>query len=104
MPPTVAAAAVNEIAAQVEVEAGTEAAQVALVIAKRQAPEIPADNGCTIFRYGSFSTDLQIVRKSFPAVMHVCGPRLKLCEHNASRQCKDNLKSDISDDHRAVAT
>ncbi|XP_031423007.1 premelanosome protein a [Clupea harengus] len=62
VPPTVAAAAVNEIAAQVEVEAGTEAAQVALVIAKRQAPEIPADNGCTIFRYGSFSTDLQIVQ------------------------------------------
>lgn len=65
VPPTVAAAAVNEIGAEVEVEAGTEAAQVALVIAKRQAPEIlPADNGCTIFRYGSFSTDLQIVRKS----------------------------------------
>ncbi|XP_062400941.1 premelanosome protein a [Sardina pilchardus] len=62
VPPTVAAA-VNEIGAEVEVEAGMVAAQVALVIAKRQAPELPpTENGCNIFRYGSFSTDLQIVQ------------------------------------------
>ncbi|XP_076124799.1 premelanosome protein a [Alosa pseudoharengus] len=62
VPPTVAAV-VNEIGAEVEVEAGTEVAQVALVIAKRQAPELPpAENGCNVFRYGSFSTDLQIVQ------------------------------------------
>ncbi|KAL2091362.1 hypothetical protein ACEWY4_013625 [Coilia grayii] len=62
VPPTAAAAAVNEIGAQVEVEVGTEAAQMALVVAKRQAPEMPADNGCNIVRYGSFSTELQIVQ------------------------------------------
>ncbi|XP_030634088.1 premelanosome protein a [Chanos chanos] len=59
---TAAPAAVNEIAAGVEVEAGTEAAPVALVVAKRQAPEMPADGNCMIYRYGSFSTTLDVVQ------------------------------------------
>uniref|UniRef100_A0A665TLJ1 Premelanosome protein a n=1 Tax=Echeneis naucrates TaxID=173247 RepID=A0A665TLJ1_ECHNA len=64
---TVAAAeqpAVEEEAApaegevQAEVEADT--AQVALVIAKRQAPELTAD--CMVYRYGSLATSLDVVQ------------------------------------------
>ncbi|KAM9813770.1 premelanosome protein a [Neosynchiropus ocellatus] len=59
---------VNEVAATVapaepEVEgeaAPTEAAEVALVIAKRQAPELTAD--CMVYRYGSLSTTIDVVQ------------------------------------------
>uniref|UniRef100_A0A3B4BQ48 PKD domain-containing protein n=1 Tax=Pygocentrus nattereri TaxID=42514 RepID=A0A3B4BQ48_PYGNA len=55
-----AAATQNEIVAVME--AGTEAPQVSLVIAKRQAPEMPAEGNCMIYRYGSFSTTLDVVQ------------------------------------------
>ncbi|KAG9353429.1 hypothetical protein JZ751_018025 [Albula glossodonta] len=50
--PTVGAAA----------EAEVQTAQVPLLVAKRQAPEMAADGGCSIYRYGSFSTALDIVQ------------------------------------------
>lgn len=37
-------------------------AQVALVVAKRQAPELTAD--CMVYRYGSLATSVDVVRKS----------------------------------------
>uniref|UniRef100_A0A4W4F396 PKD domain-containing protein n=1 Tax=Electrophorus electricus TaxID=8005 RepID=A0A4W4F396_ELEEL len=39
-----------------------EAAQVALVITKRQVPQMPAEGNCMIHRYGSLSTTLNIVQ------------------------------------------
>uniref|UniRef100_A0A8D2ZSD1 PKD domain-containing protein n=1 Tax=Scophthalmus maximus TaxID=52904 RepID=A0A8D2ZSD1_SCOMX len=62
---TVAAAeqpAGEEEAAPVEVEAEveTDPAQVALVVAKRQAPELTAD--CMVYRYGSLATSLDVVQ------------------------------------------
>ncbi|KAG1931103.1 melanocyte protein PMEL [Pimephales promelas] len=53
-------AAVSE--PEAEPVAGTEETQAALVIAKRQAPEIPAEANCVIYRYGSFSTTLTVVQ------------------------------------------
>ncbi|XP_052466342.1 melanocyte protein PMEL-like isoform X1 [Carassius gibelio] len=53
-------ATVSELEA--ELVAGTEATQAALVIAKRQAPEMPAEENCMIYRYGSFSTTLTVVQ------------------------------------------
>ena len=50
-----------EVAAEVEVTAENEPAQVALVLTKRQAPEAPAD--CTVYRYGSLATSLEIIRE-----------------------------------------
>lgn len=50
---------------EAELVAGTEATQAALVIAKRQAPEMPAEENCMIYRYGSFSTTLTVVREYF---------------------------------------
>lgn len=47
----------DEIQAEVE----TDAAQVALVIAKRQAPELTAD--CMVYRYGSLATSVDVIRK-----------------------------------------
>ncbi|MED6267979.1 hypothetical protein CHARACLAT_017604 [Characodon lateralis] len=55
---TEAEAVPDEGEVQGEVEA--EAAQVALVIAKRQAPELTAD--CTINRYGSLATSVDVVQ------------------------------------------
>uniref|UniRef100_A0A671PM30 Melanocyte protein PMEL-like n=1 Tax=Sinocyclocheilus anshuiensis TaxID=1608454 RepID=A0A671PM30_9TELE len=52
--PTGDAATVSELEA--------EATQAALVIAKRQAPEMPAETNCMIYRYGSFSTTLTVVQ------------------------------------------
>ncbi|MGH0145114.1 UNVERIFIED_CONTAM: hypothetical protein FKN15_068006 [Acipenser sinensis] len=43
------------------VEAGTEAAEVPLIVAKRQAPAA-AEESCLIYRYGSFSTGIDIVQ------------------------------------------
>ncbi|KTG31497.1 hypothetical protein cypCar_00024339 [Cyprinus carpio] len=53
-------ATVSELEA--ELVAGTEATQAALIIAKRQAPEMPTETNCMIYRYGSFSTTLTVVR------------------------------------------
>uniref|UniRef100_A0A673JV74 PKD domain-containing protein n=1 Tax=Sinocyclocheilus rhinocerous TaxID=307959 RepID=A0A673JV74_9TELE len=53
-------ATVSELEA--ELVAGTEATQAALIIAKRQAPEMPAEKNCMIYRYGSFSTTLTVVQ------------------------------------------
>ncbi|XDV52148.1 hypothetical protein PO909_020908 [Leuciscus waleckii] len=53
-------AAVSE--SEAEPVAGTEETQVALVIAKRQAPEMPAETNCMIYRYGSFSTTLTVIQ------------------------------------------
>ena len=52
------------VAAEGEVQAEVEAepAQVALVLAKRQAPELTAD--CMVYRYGSVATAVDVVRKS----------------------------------------
>ncbi|KAL0978256.1 hypothetical protein UPYG_G00168070 [Umbra pygmaea] len=53
----------------VEVDGGTEAeieadtgVQVALVVAKRQAPELPVADGCVVYRYGSFSTVVDVIQ------------------------------------------
>ncbi|KAI1891069.1 hypothetical protein AGOR_G00160110 [Albula goreensis] len=46
----------------VAAEAEVQTAQVPLLVAKRQAPEMAADGGCSIYRYGSFSTALDIVQ------------------------------------------
>ncbi|XP_067243601.1 premelanosome protein a [Chanodichthys erythropterus] len=53
-------AAVSELEA--ELVAGTEATQATLVIAKRQAPEMPAETNCVIYRYGSLSTTLTVIQ------------------------------------------
>ncbi|XP_067287593.1 premelanosome protein a [Pseudorasbora parva] len=53
-------ATVSELEA--ELVPGTEATQAALVIAKRQAPEMPAETNCVIYRYGSFSTTLTVIQ------------------------------------------
>ncbi|KAG7264768.1 hypothetical protein CRUP_007094, partial [Coryphaenoides rupestris] len=47
-----------EVAVEVEVEA--EPAQVALVLTKRQAPELTAD--CNVYRYGSLATTVDIIQ------------------------------------------
>ncbi|XP_045885437.1 melanocyte protein PMEL-like isoform X3 [Micropterus dolomieu] len=61
---TAAPAAGDEVAvpAESEVQAEVEAdpAQVALVLAKRQAPELTAD--CMIYRYGSLATTVDVVQ------------------------------------------
>uniref|UniRef100_A0A1A8CFE7 Premelanosome protein a n=1 Tax=Nothobranchius kadleci TaxID=1051664 RepID=A0A1A8CFE7_NOTKA len=46
--------------AEVQVEVEADPAQVALVVAKRQAPELTAD--CTIYRYGSLATSVDVVQ------------------------------------------
>uniref|UniRef100_A0A3B4TIP3 Premelanosome protein a n=1 Tax=Seriola dumerili TaxID=41447 RepID=A0A3B4TIP3_SERDU len=56
VPEEAAAPAEGEV--QAEVEADT--AQVALVVAKRQAPELTAD--CMVYRYGSIATSLDVVQ------------------------------------------
>lgn len=53
----------SEVAAEAEIESGTET-QVVLVVAKRQVPELTATDNCMIYRYGSFSTSVDVVRKS----------------------------------------
>ncbi|XP_041836617.1 premelanosome protein a [Melanotaenia boesemani] len=57
-----AAGEVEVVPAEGEVQTEVEAdpAQVALVVAKRQAPELTAD--CTIYRYGSIATSVEIVQ------------------------------------------
>ncbi|XP_065098025.1 premelanosome protein a [Paramisgurnus dabryanus] len=56
---SVSEATVSEIAA--DLETVTEATQATLIIAKRQAPEMPAES-CFIYRYGSFSKTVDIVQ------------------------------------------
>ncbi|XP_029007442.1 premelanosome protein a isoform X2 [Betta splendens] len=51
-----AAPAEDEVVAEVE----TDPAQVALVVAKRQAPELDVD--CTVYRYGSLATSVDVVQ------------------------------------------
>lgn len=53
-----AVAAEGEVQAEVE----TDPAQVALVLVKRQAPELTAD--CMVYRYGSLATSVDVVRES----------------------------------------
>ncbi|XP_020330294.1 protein QNR-71-like [Oncorhynchus kisutch] len=60
-PAAVSAPVESEVAAEAEIEAGTET-QVALVVAKRQAPELTAADNCMIYRYGSFSTAVDVVQ------------------------------------------
>ncbi|XP_047438190.1 premelanosome protein a isoform X2 [Mugil cephalus] len=60
---TVAAAGEEEVApaeGEVQVEVEAEPAQVALVLAKRQAPELTAD--CTVYRYGSLATSVDVIQ------------------------------------------
>ncbi|XP_026162875.1 premelanosome protein a isoform X2 [Mastacembelus armatus] len=45
---------------EVQAEVETDPAQVALVIAKRQAPELTAD--CMVYRYGSLATSVDVVQ------------------------------------------
>lgn len=47
---------------EVQAEVETDPAQVALVVAKRQAPELTAD--CTVYRYGTLATSVEVVRES----------------------------------------
>nr|XP_043878799.1 premelanosome protein a isoform X2 [Solea senegalensis] len=58
----VATAAAAEQAAEGEVQAEVEAdpAQIALVVAKRQAPELTAD--CMVYRYGSLAATVDVVQ------------------------------------------
>ncbi|XP_024231867.1 protein QNR-71-like [Oncorhynchus tshawytscha] len=60
-PAAVTAPVESEVAAEVEIESGTET-QVALVVAKRQVPELTATDNCMIYRYGSFSTSVDVVQ------------------------------------------
>ncbi|XP_023852560.1 premelanosome protein a [Salvelinus sp. IW2-2015] len=60
-PAAVTAPVESEVAAEAEIEADTET-QVALVVAKRQAPELTAADNCMIYRYGSFSTAVDVVQ------------------------------------------
>uniref|UniRef100_A0A4W5LIE9 Premelanosome protein a n=1 Tax=Hucho hucho TaxID=62062 RepID=A0A4W5LIE9_9TELE len=60
-PAAVTAPVESEVAAEAEIEADTET-QVTLVVAKRQAPELTAANNCMIYRYGSFSTAVDVVQ------------------------------------------
>ncbi|XP_014022722.2 premelanosome protein a [Salmo salar] len=60
-PAAVSAPVESEVAAEAEIEANTET-QVALVVAKRQAPELTAADNCMIYRYGSFSTAVDVVQ------------------------------------------
>ncbi|XP_055770012.1 protein QNR-71-like isoform X1 [Salvelinus fontinalis] len=60
-PATVTAPVEREVAAEAEIEADTET-QVVLVVAKRQVPELPATENCMIYRYGSFSTSVDVVQ------------------------------------------
>ncbi|XP_067443750.1 premelanosome protein a [Thunnus thynnus] len=45
---------------EVQAEVETDTAQVALVVAKRQAPELTAD--CMVYRYGSLATSVDVVQ------------------------------------------
>ncbi|KAM7422364.1 hypothetical protein PAMA_010428 [Pampus argenteus] len=45
---------------EVQAEVETDAPQVALVLAKRQAPELTAD--CMVYRYGSIATSVDVVQ------------------------------------------
>ncbi|XP_040060033.2 premelanosome protein a [Gasterosteus aculeatus] len=60
--PAPAEQAAEAVAAEAEVQAEVEVdpAQVALVVAKRQAPELPAD--CMVYRYGSLATSVVVVQ------------------------------------------
>ncbi|CAB1353874.1 unnamed protein product [Coregonus sp. 'balchen'] len=60
-PAAVTAPVESEVAAEAEIEAGTET-QVALVVAKRQVPEFTVTDDCMIYRYGSFSTSVDVVQ------------------------------------------
>ncbi|KAM3622319.1 uncharacterized protein V6R79_023118 [Siganus canaliculatus] len=57
-----AAPAEEAVPAEGEIQAEVEAdpAQVALVVAKRQAPELTAD--CMVYRYGSLATSVEVVQ------------------------------------------
>lgn len=59
-----AAAAVEDEAVpaegEVQIEMEADPAQVALVVAKRQAPELTAD--CMVYRYGSLATSVDVVQ------------------------------------------
>ncbi|TSK16204.1 Melanocyte protein PMEL [Bagarius yarrelli] len=55
-------ATVAVIATTSQVAEGTEETPAALNIAKRQAPEMPAEGNCMIYRYGSFSSTLNVVQ------------------------------------------
>ncbi|RVE72806.1 hypothetical protein OJAV_G00041370 [Oryzias javanicus] len=59
---TAAAAEAEVVPAEGEVQAEVEAdpAQVALVLVKRQAPELAAD--CTVYRYGSLATSVDVAQ------------------------------------------
>ncbi|XP_026788587.3 premelanosome protein a [Pangasianodon hypophthalmus] len=62
-PATVAVIPTTSPVTQIEIVVeATEETQAALVIAKRQAPEIPAEGNCMIYRYGSFSSTLDVVQ------------------------------------------
>ncbi|XP_064822127.1 protein QNR-71-like [Oncorhynchus masou masou] len=53
----------TEAALEAEVvETVNEVAAVALVVAKRQVPELTATDNCMIYRYGSFSTSVDVVQ------------------------------------------
>ncbi|XP_029538955.2 protein QNR-71-like [Oncorhynchus nerka] len=60
-PAAVTAPVESEVAAEAEIESGTET-QVALVVAKRQVPELTATDNCMIYHYGSFSTSVDVVQ------------------------------------------
>ncbi|XP_041801892.1 premelanosome protein a [Chelmon rostratus] len=45
---------------EVQAEVETDPAQVALVVAKRQAPELAAD--CMVYRYGSLATSVDVIQ------------------------------------------
>ncbi|CAK6955726.1 premelanosome protein a isoform X1 [Scomber scombrus] len=45
---------------EVQAEVETDPAQIALVVAKRQAPELTAD--CMVYRYGSLATSVDVVQ------------------------------------------
>ena len=48
--------------AEVQAEAEIDPALVPIILAKRQAPELTED--CTVYRYGSLATSVEVIRKS----------------------------------------
>lgn len=61
---TLISAADEEVLTEGEVQAEieTDPAQIALVVVKRQAPELSAN--CMVYRYGSLATSVDVARKS----------------------------------------
>ncbi|XP_048856248.1 premelanosome protein a isoform X3 [Brienomyrus brachyistius] len=96
------ATAAAEVANGVEaaVETGTAVAPVPVVVAKRQAPEMPTDNSCVTYRYGSFAVNLDIIQgiESVEIVQVANVVTLSAIEQNAvdlTVTCQGSLPNEV---------